>query len=225
MFQTEYRYTDRKSKAKYVWLKYYPILRKRKILDVGADECHLKQYIDEETSYWGIGKGGQPDQHIELEKGKVPFPDKSFDCVLCLDVLEHLDNIHQIFDECCRVSRNNVIITLPNPWANFYSMLRNREYQPGQPTKFYGLPLDRPDDRHKWFYSNNEAENFIFHRAAKNGMRVVQMDNYGMGGEGDGWRRVFRVLARTVLLRSDLNLKDLYAGPLWAVLEKENDDR
>ena len=36
---TDYHYTDCETKAKYVWLKYQPILRGRKILDVGADEC------------------------------------------------------------------------------------------------------------------------------------------------------------------------------------------
>lgn len=53
-------------------------------------------------------------------------------------------------------------------------------------------------------------------------MRVIQIDNYGMGSEGRGWKRLLRVLARTILLRSDLNLKNLYAGTLWVVLEKEN---
>jgi hypothetical protein len=220
MFQTEFCYIDRESKAKYTWLKYHSILWKKKILDVGADECFLKQHIDAETSYWGIGKGGHPDQYIDLEQGKIPFADNSFDCVLCLDVLEHLENIHKIFDECCRVSRKYFIISLPNPWADFYSTLRNGEYQPGQPTKFYGLPFDPPNDRHKWFFSNGEAEKFIHNRAAKNRMRVLQMDNYGMSSDGCGWRRFLRLLARRILLRRDLNFKDLYAGPLWTVLEK-----
>ena len=99
--------------------------------------------------------------------------------------------------------------------------MRGSEYQRNQPTKFYGLPLDPPNDRHKWFFSNNEAEKFIHHRAAKNGMRVLQIDNYGMSNEGFGWKRFLRSLARKILLRRDLNLKDLYSGPLWAVLEKK----
>lgn len=45
IFHTGYHYTDRESKAKYVWLKYQPIL-KGHILDVGADECYRRR-----TSY------------------------------------------------------------------------------------------------------------------------------------------------------------------------------
>jgi len=215
-FQTDYRYTDRETKAQYVWLKYQPILRDRKILDVGTDECHLKQHPDEEASYWGIGLGGHPDQEVDLEKEGIPFPDNSFDCVLCLDVLEHLENIHRIFDELCRVTRHHVIISLPNPLGLLYHRLRFGDYLPGQLTKFYGLPFEPPPDRHRWFFSNEEAEKFILYRAGLNGMRVLQMDNYGMGGEPTRWRR----LACFILFRHDFNLKNLYAGTLWAVLEK-----
>ena len=215
-FQTDYRYTDRETKAKYVWLKYQPILRGRKILDVGADECSLKQHLDEAASYWGIGLGGHPDQQVDLEQGEIPFPDGSFDCVLCLDVLEHLEHIHQVFDECCRVARQHVIISLPNPLGIVYSRLRFGDYRPGQFTKFYGLPLEPPPDRHRWFFSYEEAEEFILYRAGLNRMRVLQMEPEGMGGEPTRWRR----LARMVLFRNDLNLKNLYGGTLWAVLEK-----
>jgi SAM-dependent methyltransferase len=215
-FQADYVYVDRETKAQYVWLKYQPILRGRKILDVGADECYLKQHLDGEASYWGIGLGGHLDQQVDLEQGKIPFPDNSFDCVLCLDVLEHLEHIHQVFDECCRVAKDHVIISLPNPLGVLYERLRFGDYRPGQLTKFYGLPLEPPPDRHRWFFSNEEAEKFILYRAGLNGMCVLQMDNYGAGSEPTRWKR----LARMVLFRDDLNLKNLYAGPLWAVLEK-----
>ncbi|MBN1886760.1 MAG: methyltransferase domain-containing protein [Thermoflexales bacterium] len=220
-FYTDYQYTDRKTKARYVWLKYQSILRGQSILDVGADECHLKQYLDEGSSYCGIGLGEHVERHVNLEREKVPFPDNSFDCVLCLDVLEHLDNIHEIFDELCRVTRRHVIISLPNPWGNFYGVLCFGDYRPDQAIKFYGLPLESPQDRHKWFFSTEEAEKFILYRAAKNGMQVAQMD-CRVGGEARGWKYLARILARTILLRGDLNLKNLYAGTLWAVLEKGN---
>lgn len=215
-FRTNYQYTDRQTKSKYVWLKYQPILHGRRILDVGADECYLRQHVDEQASYWGIGLGGHPDQQVDLEQGELPFPENSFDCVLCLDVLEHLEHIHQVFDELCRVARRHVIISLPNPLAIVYHRLSFGDYKPGQFTKFYGLPLEPPEDRHRWFFCYEEAEKFILYRAGLNGMRVVHMEPEGLGGERRWWRR----LARIALLRRDLNLKNLYAGPLWAVLEK-----
>jgi len=220
-FRTDYTYTDRESKAKYVWLKYHPILRGH-ILDIGADTCYLKEYLPKDTEYLGIGLGEYVDQQVDLEKEKIPFPDNSFDCVLCLDVLEHLDNIHEIFDDVCRVSRRYVIISLPNPWTDFYKMLCRGDYRPGQPMKFYGLPLEVPQDRHKWFFSGEEAEKFIIYRAEKNRMRILQVDRVGIGSEGNNMRGWLRRKARDILFRKDLNLNNLYAGRLWAVLEKED---
>lgn len=218
-FQTDYYYTDRETKAKYVWLKYRSILKGR-ILDVGADEGYLKKYLPAETDYWGIGLGGHPDQVVNLEKEKIPFPEHSFDCVLCLDVLEHLDNIHEIFDELCRVSRAHVIISLPNPWAGFLGMLRAGHYRPDQPMKFYGLPPEPPEDRHKWFFSHEEAKNFVLHRALKNNMRVLQMDAYhGM----KNWKRRLRNLAIMTLLRNKLSNENLHEAILWAVLQRKDD--
>jgi len=219
-FQTDYYYTDRETKAKYVWLKYRSILKGR-ILDVGADEGYLKKYLPAETDYWGIGLGGHPDQVVNLEKEKIPFPEHSFDCVLCLDVLEHLDNIHEIFDELCRVSRNYVIISLPNPWAGFLGMLRAGNYRPDQPMKFYGLPPEPPEDRHKWFFSYKEAKNFVLHRAMKNNMRVVQMDTY-KGIEVRSWKRSLWNLAIMALLRNKSNGENLHEAMLWTVLQKND---
>jgi SAM-dependent methyltransferase len=219
-FQTDYQFVDRETKAKYVWLKYGLLLSGTSILDVGAAECYLKKFIDDQTSYWGIGLGGNPDQEVDIEKGKLPFEDKSFDSVLCLDVLEHVENIHEVFDEICRVTNQYAIIVLPNSYAEFWQMLRFGDYAPGVSLKFYGLPAERPKDRHKWFFSSEEAEKFVIYRAAKNKMKILQIDRSGMGAEGRGWRRLLRTFARTILLRDDLNTKNLYAGPLWAVLEK-----
>ena len=104
-FHTDYQYTDRETKAKYVWLKYQPILRGRKILDVGADECYLKQHLDESASYWGIGLGGHPDQQVDLEQGEIPFPDNSFDVVMAQYVVTAVPNPEAALDEFARVLR------------------------------------------------------------------------------------------------------------------------
>ena len=151
IFHTDYHCTDHETKAKYVWLKYQPILKGR-ILDVGADECYLKQYLGENAEYWGIGLGGNPDQEVDLEKEKIPFPDNSFGCVLCLDVLEHIENIHDIFDDLCRMTRRYLIIPLPSPWSSLFEALLFGDYAPDQPMKFYGLPTEPPEDRHRWFF-------------------------------------------------------------------------
>ncbi len=225
-FKTDFRYTDRQSKGEYVWRKYQSILQGQ-ILDVGADECHLRPFLPSGTQYTGIGLGGKPDLEINLEKEKIPFPDNHFDCVLCLDVLEHVENIHTLFDDLCRVSRRHVVISLPNAWADFYNMLRLREYAPNRPMKFYNLPLEPPQDRHKWFFSLDEANKFVEYRAAKNQMRVIQMDNEAFTCDpieidGWGWRGFLRRQARHFLYRQNLNHDNLFTMGLWAVLEKDH---
>ena len=53
-FSTNYTFHDRESKSRYVYLKYKSILT-GKILDVGADECHLKKHLSGDVAYTGIG--------------------------------------------------------------------------------------------------------------------------------------------------------------------------
>ncbi len=219
-FQTDYRYVDRRTKSRYVWLKYRDILRARRILDVGADNCFLKSQIDSAATYWGIGLGGAPDQHVDLEQANLPFDSRSFDTVLCLDVLEHLENAHRIFDELCRVSRRHVILSLPNPWKDFWRMLRKGPYRREEPLKYYGLPVGAPQDRHRWFFNQHQAREFIGGRARRCDMVVIQMDD-----ETDGCMDWMTRVARwwqTLGLRGTTDVGQLYAGTLWAVLEKSN---
>lgn len=221
-FSTDFEFQDRESKARYVWLKYHPLLKGR-ILDVGADRCHLKKHLPAGTVYTGIGIEGTPDVRVDLEEEGLPFRNDSFDCALCLDVLEHLENLHSTFDELCRVSRRYVIVSLPNPWANFYKALtRNPHRHYAQDMlKFYGLPLEPPGDRHRWFFSNEDAEKFIAYRAARNAMCIVQMDNDGIRHRRLSLKTLVRRLAETILFRNDFfNFKNVRAGTLWAVLER-----
>jgi len=167
--------------------------------------------------------GEKVDQRFDLEKIPLPFQESTYDCVLCLDVLEHLENIHQVFDECCRVSRQYVIVALPNPWANFYDFLCLDSKDMDKLFKFYGLPLEPPEDRHKWFFSNEDAEKFIVYRAGQNNMKVLQLDNQRVDNDGIGIRRLIRGIAKAILFRNNLNYKNLHARTLWAVLEKSKD--
>lgn len=218
IYQTEIRYVDRVTKARYVWEKYRPILQHSTILDVGADECHLRRYLPDPTQYEGIGWGGAVDREVDLEVGQLAYDDRHFDCVMCCDVLEHLESAHRIFDELCRVARRHVIIALPNPWATFWLVLRGRGTS--HDMKFYGMPSDRPADRHRWFFSATDAEHFIRSRAAKNGFAVAQLD---FGWPDDrGWHRrmVWRRWLQRLRLLPNVPLQDLYAGQVWALLSR-----
>jgi len=219
-FHTDFKYTSRKDKPEYVRRKYREILRGR-ILDVGADECGLRKFLPEGTEYIGIGLGGSVDVEINLEKERLPFEDNSFDCVLCLDVLEHLDNLHEVFDELCRVTKKYLIITLPNPWASFMGMLRGGYYKHTElPMKFYNLPIDPPEDRHKWFYGIHEAERFVKERGKRNGMKIIQID---IENSMPSLKRWFYCMILKLVVHRDVNVESLLSGRIWAVLSKESE--
>lgn len=66
---------------------------------------------------------------------KLPFSDRSFDAVLCSEVLEHLDDPNRAVSELKRVARSHVIITVPHEpyfqWLNNLGQLVGVSKDPG----------------------------------------------------------------------------------------------
>jgi ubiquinone/menaquinone biosynthesis C-methylase UbiE len=66
----------------------------------------------------------------EVLRGSVyqlPFADRSFDLVLCLEVLEHLQEPQRAVAELGRVSRRDVVVSIPHePWFRIGSALRGK---------------------------------------------------------------------------------------------------
>lgn len=144
---------------------------KETVLDVGCFEAPLRSLLHS-AKYRGIDVAGNPDIQVDLEKtSRLPFDDNSFATVLCIDVLEHIDNLHAIFDELARVARQHVIVSLPNCWC----VARQPLGRGKGCFSHYGLPLTRPVDRHKWFFSFSEAKHFIETRAEELDLSVEQL--------------------------------------------------
>jgi hypothetical protein len=177
-YATAYRYTDRPTKGVYISKKYEPILR-GSVLDVGCDAAPLRHLVARQDEYVGVDMRADADVVLNLDHDTradgtiLPFGDRSFDTVLCTDVLEHLDRCHGVFDELCRVARDRVIVSLPNPLGNMVEALKQGT---GGRMKYYGLPVDPPSDRHRWFFGFEEAAAFMGGRGVKNGFAVEQLD-------------------------------------------------
>lgn len=221
----ENHYTERKSKQKAVAEKLKPYIA-GKILDVGADEGHIKNYLPKDIVYKGIGLGGNnPDIiKINLEKDMIPFENQEFDTVMCLDVLEHLDNIHDVADIIINLSKTYVLISLPNPYRDFLGSLKTR-YNNKQSMKFYGLSPEKQDDRHKWFYSASEAHDFIKSKAEKNSFIIQEYyQERSLKNKKSLTNMIkktcFQILSK-IIFRSDLDMDDLFAGTSWWVLKRK----
>ncbi len=128
-----------------------------KVLDVGCDQAVLRGMVGPER-YAGVGMTEEADIKVDLEReGHLPFDNASWDTVICLDTLEHLNNFHTLADELFRIAKKHVIISLPNCWCQ-----ARRSLAAGSGTIWqYGLTKLPPKDRHKWFFNTEEACGFL----------------------------------------------------------------
>ena len=78
-----------------------------------------------------------------------------------MDVLEHLENFHFMLDEMVRCSDKFVLVSLPNSAAEIPQIILNGDKMKkvsnqGYYSKYYGLPLKRELDRHRyWLYTQD----------------------------------------------------------------------
>ena len=210
-YATDVAYTDRDTKAVYIARKYAPILTGR-VLDVGCDAARLRGLVARPDAYVGVDMREDADVVLNLDRQDLPFADASFDTVVCTDVLEHLERCHAVFDELCRVSRGRVVASLPNPVGNLVQNLF--EGRCGR-IKYYGLPVDPPADRHRWFFGFEDAERFFTERGGRVGFEIEQLDVESMTGP---YWLVGRETPRDVL--DHANVK---AGTIWCVLKRRGD--
>lgn len=80
------------------------------VLDLGCGRRKLPGAV-------GIDINPESDADIihDLNVVPYPFPENQFDVVLCLDILEHLDNIVRVMEEVHRISRPGARIEIHVP--------------------------------------------------------------------------------------------------------------
>jgi SAM-dependent methyltransferase len=140
------------------------------VVDVGCRGKELEAALaGRPISYVGVDIDPSADIVADLGE-KLPFDDDWADVVVALDVLEHTNDIHHAFSELCRVASRHVVITLPNCYE---AGIRMRFLRGGPVSDKYGLPLDPPEDRHRWFFSFAEAGAFVQSSADREGWRVL----------------------------------------------------
>lgn len=128
-----------------------------KILNIGGGgKRHLEKFLSHNHKVFEIDITGDADLLLNLDQTEnLPFEDKSFDAVCAFDVLEHLENFHLINEEIYRIAKKLILISLPNSAAEITKAIKNitehDENERGVYSKYYGLPLTKPEDRHRWW--------------------------------------------------------------------------
>lgn len=203
-------FKDRSERARFIENKFNQYIQKSSsILDVGCSDNDLKKILGNKV--YGIDISGLPDKKVDLEKEMLShFLDNSYDMVICTEVLEHIDNLYEVMDDIKRVSKKYILISLPNCsdiWRIFNIIFISKT------GKFYGLPIKKLNDRHKWFFSWKELDDFFNDYCKKNNLRIKTNFlhfNYFNSIKG-------------MLLRSFLKIIPIksFAQSYWVLIEKQ----
>lgn len=144
----------------------------KRILNLGGGgKRHLESNLSQaDVEVFEVDMQGNCDLQVNLDTvSKLPFEDCSFDVACSFDVLEHLENFHLINDEMYRVAREFILISLPNSAAELpFNFLFNKANaypyeESGVFSRYYGLPLQPPEDRHRWWLYFHDIIRFYYH--------------------------------------------------------------
>lgn len=150
-------FNERGDRTRWIYQNFAHLFNGATVLDVGCYEAPLRDLVGAER-YTGVDFVGKPDIRINLEHVDcLPFRERQFDTTICIEVLEHLDNLHVLAGELFRVTGRSVLISLPNAWRD----ARVKVARGKGNIAHYGLPLIPPIDRHKWFFNTGEAVDFL----------------------------------------------------------------
>lgn len=90
--------------------------QKSDILHIAPEPCFLKRFEKIHGEKYITADLESPLAKIKMDVHHMPFPDSSFDAVLCNHVLEHVDNDIQAMTEILRVLRPNGYAILQVPF-------------------------------------------------------------------------------------------------------------
>jgi len=128
---------DRQGFARYQRaLKLADIQPVAKILDIGCKHAFLCDFLEEKgihCDYHGLDISDKVIEALKHKKGSfqvcdvmkgLPFEDRQFDYIFCLEVLEHVENPTFLLNQFHRVLKDDgtILLSVPNPY-NWLSMI------------------------------------------------------------------------------------------------------
>lgn len=146
------------------------ILNGTTILDIGCRDMVLKTYLKGNFNYKGLDF--QITEKLTENKdlinhnleSRLPKDLGKYDIINALDVLEHLENIHDVFQDLFNHSNNQIIIALPN--IGYYRFRLSFLFN-GILSKKYTFNKNKTDDRHRWIPNYYTIQEFVNHNINK----------------------------------------------------------
>lgn len=149
-----------------------------KVLDIGCRDKVFKSCLLGKFEYTGMDYNPQTINNLNDEEYinhnlELGIPDKiNFNIINALDVLEHLENIHKVFEQVFKKSNNKVIIALPN--MGYYKFRLNFLFK-AEISKKYTFHSHKVLDRHRWIPNYKSIINFI-EKNKPNGWKISKFD-------------------------------------------------
>ena len=101
------------------------------VLDVGCGDKGRTRCLNKGNKVVSVDAWdkARPDMVVNVEKESLPFPEKSFDVVLMLDFVEHLDKDvgKRVMEEAKRIANKKVLLFTPTFWTDNKDNVNNPE--------------------------------------------------------------------------------------------------
>jgi SAM-dependent methyltransferase len=98
------------------------------LLDLGSSDGETLGHMAElrpDLRLFAADKAGQPEQYpagcqfqsVDLERGKLPWPDRSMDAITCMHLIEHLHDLTSLLGEAARLLKpgGRIYFETPHP--------------------------------------------------------------------------------------------------------------
>lgn len=107
-----------------------------RLLDIGCEQKPYGVFLHPSVEHVGIDLFDGPKVDVIYDGKHIPFPDNSFDAILCTQVLEHAEDVEQVCNEMVRVLKpdGQLIITVPFIYCEHSAPYDFRRFS------LYGIP-------------------------------------------------------------------------------------